>query len=142
MLFRSDALQIFGIAQSCVTLAAVRSGLGHEQDKISSEQFNLFFILIWIGNQFYIAAMACAMLSISLLICRIASARHHLVLGYSIAAIIGVWAFVSLCFLVFECEMPRPWYFHPPATCLSRLNIWMGSSIVNALLEVSNVTTA
>ncbi|KAF7194159.1 hypothetical protein HII31_04515, partial [Pseudocercospora fuligena] len=76
---------MFGIAQSCVTFAAVREGLGHEQDKISTEQFDLFFILIWIGNQFYIAAMACAMLSISLLICRIASARHHLVLGYSIA---------------------------------------------------------
>ncbi|EME78276.1 uncharacterized protein MYCFIDRAFT_80708 [Pseudocercospora fijiensis CIRAD86] len=79
---------IFGVTQSCVTLAAVHEGLGHTQDNLSTEQLDLLFILFWIGNQFYIAAMACATLSISLLICRIAWARHHLVLGYSIAGAI------------------------------------------------------
>lgn len=137
------AATFFAIAFSSMTLIDVSFGLGRDVAKVPHFHRNTFYLLLWIQNMLYMLAACFAQASVAFLIARIAKVRMHLVLAYGLAIVSGTCCLISIFLVVFACNLPRPWDNSQPGNCtIPRWNIWLGNSIVTALVELFLVKTA
>lgn len=94
------------------------------------------------AEQLYVLTNAFALLSVTFLICRIATVRRDVAIMNSMAAILCAWILISLLFQTFKCGLPDPWIFSPPSRCLDRRGIAYGNAAINTTFELCNVTMA
>lgn len=137
------AATISGIAVSSMTLVDISFGLGRDIAEVPHFHRNTFYLLLWIQNMLYMLAACLAQVSVAFLICRIAKVRMHLVMAYGLAVISGTCCLISMFLVAFACKLPAPWDNSKAANCtLPRWNIWLGNTIITALLELFIVKTA
>ena len=91
---------------------------------------------MWIYNIIYILALAFAMISVALLMCRITTNRKVIRCGHGVVAVTTVWALTSVGVYAFKCDLPKPWVFQPLDPCHNIWHIWLGNGIVNVLIEL------
>ena len=69
--------------------------------------------LNYTGQILAVAILACAKVSVCLLIESIKPQRYVLLAGRALMGVIGLWAIASMIALGLQCDRPRPWKFTP-----------------------------
>ena len=109
---------VLAIFQSCLTIAQTGLGLGSHTDTIAQSRIDRQYVLSWAGTVFFYMALCFSMLSVCFLIVRVTKRTDQVRIAYGIAILTGLWGFVSVLTLAFQCDLPNPWDIEPRNRCI------------------------
>ncbi|PMD40203.1 hypothetical protein L207DRAFT_511746 [Hyaloscypha variabilis F] len=126
---------VLGIVQSVCVQFAIDYGLGRTRATVADSDFDLYQKYEYAAQILLIAAMACAKLSLVLLIQSLLAEKYSLLAGRGLLAIIIVWAIGSILAQSFQCSIPHPW--DSTGNCNNQLAIHDAIASVNIITDAS-----
>ncbi|KAJ6784664.1 hypothetical protein PWT90_03227 [Aphanocladium album] len=125
---------IAACGQYIAHVASGYQGLGKHVTALTADRINGALKGQYAADLLFIASLFCAKIATAMMTMSI-SQRSHKRIIQAIELLIALWAGSALFVVLFQCEMPSPWYYHEKK-CIQRVEFWSYFSAANIITDL------
>ncbi|KAJ4154142.1 hypothetical protein LMH87_010605 [Akanthomyces muscarius] len=125
---------IAACGQYVVHVASGYQGLGKHVADLTPHRVNGALKGQYAADVLFIASLFCAKMATAMMTKSI-SQRSHKQIIQGIGLLIAVWAGTGILVILFQCQLPSPWYYIE-RKCIKRVDFWSYFSVINIITDL------